>query len=339
MIQRTLGKTGLNVSVVGFGGIPIQRLEEDKAVSLVKLSIEKGMNFIDTARAYGQSEKMIGLAIENANMRKKCYIATKSTSRDYESMKKDIETSLRNLKCDVIDLYQCHLVKTQEQFDQILSPNGAYPALKEAQEAGLIKNIGITSHDYNILDMALDTKYFSTIQFPYNIVERQGEALFEKAAKKNIGVIIMKPLAGGALDDGDLALKFILNNNNISVVIPGMDSEQQVIENSKVGKETSILTVEERQKLEKIQKELSSNFCRRCGYCLPCPQNIDIPSAFLMEGYYSRYNLKNWALERYNALPNKASECIKCGKCEPNCPYDLPIREMLKDVVEKLEAN
>ena len=337
MIQRTLGKTNFDIGVIGFGGIPIQRLPEDKAVSIVKLALEKGVNFIDSARAYGDSERLIGLALKGHS--KKCFIATKSMSRTYDAMKKDLEISLKNFDCGVIDLYQFHLVKTKEQLDQIMGPDGAYRALKEAQEQGLVKEIGITSHDFNLINYALDTDYFSTIQFPYNIVESQGEALFKKAAEKNIGVIIMKPMAGGALDNGNLAIRYILENPNISVVIPGMDEEKQVEENLNVGINYIPLSEDEKEAIDKVKRELGTKFCRRCGYCLPCPQGIDIPAAFLMEGYFTRYDLTEWAQSRYDALPHKASECIECGACEPRCPYNLQIRDMLKDVALKLEKR
>lgn len=334
MEVRKLGNTGYEIAAIGFGGIPIQRLEEEEAVNLVNLAKNEGINFIDTARGYENSESLIGKGI-NGN-RAHWIIATKSMARDYEGMKKDIEISLKNLDCGYIDLYQFHNVRTKEQYDQIMSPNGAYKALQEAKEEGKIRYIGITGHDINVLKEAVETDYFSTIQFPYNAVERQAEDLFKRAKERNIGVIVMKPLAGGAITKGNLALRFILENPNVSVVIPGVDRIEQVAENAAVAKSFIPLKEDERQELEDLAKELGSKFCRRCGYCLPCPQDIDIPTQFLMEGYYTRYDLKEWAATRYASLPKKASDCIKCGKCETRCPYDLPIREMLVNVTKHL---
>lgn len=334
MEVRKLGKTGYNIAAVGFGGIPIQRLDEEEAVRLIDLARKEGINFIDTARGYEASESLIGIGIKGT--REHWTIATKSMARDYEGMKKDIEISLKNLCCEYIDLYQCHNVRTKDQYDQIMSSNGAYKALDEAMKEGKIKAIGITSHDIGILENAINTDYFSTIQFPYNAVERQAEDLFKKAKERNIGVIVMKPLAGGAITKGNLALRFILENPNVSVVIPGIDRIEQVAENAAVAKSFIPLNKDERQELEKLAKELGSKFCRRCGYCLPCPQEIDIPTQFLMEGYYTRYDLKEWAVTRYSSLPKKASDCIECGKCETRCPYDLPIRQMLKNVTKQL---
>lgn len=331
MHKRRLGRTNFEVSVIGFGGIPIQKVSKEEAIDLIMTANKQGINFIDTARGYGKSEELIGYGIEKCG-RDKFIIATKSPVRDYEGMKKEIETSLKLLRTDCIDLYQLHLVRTEEQYKMVMSENGALRALKEAKSKGLIKEIGITSHDASILEKAIETGEFSTIQFPYSPVERQGEKLFERAKELDIGVIIMKPVAGGAIRNVSLSLRFIIENPNISVVIPGMDKIEQVIENSSVGKDVRPLTDEERAIIMKEAEELGSEFCRRCGYCAPCPQGIDIPTQFVLEGYYLRYDLKDWAKERYEKLQHKASDCIECGQCEPKCPYDLPIRQMLKRV-------
>lgn len=330
MEKRMLGKMDFGASVIGFGGIPIQRITDEEGIEVVNTCLDSGINFIDTARGYGKSEEVIGKAI--ADNREQWVLATKSMVRDYEGMKKDIEISLQNLQTDYIDLYQLHNVRKMEEYEEIMGEKGAYKALLEAKEAGKIKAIGFTGHDVDMAERAVDSKKFASIQFPYNIVESQGEKVFEKAKKEGIGVIVMKPLAGGALDDGTLALKYILNNPNISVIIPGMDSIEQVKENASVPAVDYTLTDKEQEKIEEIQQKLGNRFCRRCGYCAPCAVGIDIPAQFLMEGYYSRYNLKEWAKTRYDALDKKASDCTKCGICEPKCPYDLPIREMLEEV-------
>ena len=335
MEKRRLGKTNLEVSVIGFGGIPIQRVDEDLAIKLLKESYSKGINFIDTARGYNQSEELIGTAVEKIG-RENFIIATKSMKRDYIGMKEDVEISLKNLKTDYIDLYQFHNVRSMEELSTIISDNGALKALKEAKEKGLIKEIGITGHTPEILDKALDLGEFSTVQCPYNPVERQAEDLFKKANDMGIGVIVMKPLAGGAITKGELSLRFIVDNPNVNVAIPGMESIEQINENSFVGIDMRKLRKEEEEELFEEANSLGAEFCRRCGYCLPCPQGIDIPVQFLMEGYYTRYNLKDWAQERYDAMENRATNCVECGQCEPRCPYNLPIRKMLKNVVEKL---
>lgn len=336
MNYRELGLTGLKIAPIGFGGIPIQRLDQNNVDLIIAKLYQEGLNFIDTARGYTTSEEMIGNAMSLVG-REHFIIATKSMSRTYDEMKVDIEKSLSNLKVDVIDLYQCHNVKDLEQYALVMSENGAYKALLEAKAEGKIKHIGITAHSADFIRQIIREMPFETIQFPYNIVERHGEDLFEIASKRGVGVIVMKPLAGGAIQNGTLSLKFILSNNNISVAIPGMDHIDQVTENASVAKNEIVFSQLEIAEMDEIVAMLGEAFCRRCGYCLPCPQGIDIPTQFLMEGYLTRYNLSEWAITRYDGLPVKADACIACGKCEVKCPYNLPIMNMLKNVVSQFE--
>ena len=296
--MRLLGKTNMKVNRVGFGGIPIQRITQEETNKVINELIDKNVNFIDTARAYTISEEYIGNAIEGK--REKFFIATKSMARDYESMKQDIEISLKNLKTDYIDLYQIHNLKPEE-YKTIFDENKAYKALLEAKEEGKIKYIGITSHSLETIEKSIGDEKFSTIQFPYNIIEDQADEVFKKANKKDIGIIVMKPLAGGAIDDAKLAIKYILSKDYIDVVIPGMESIEQVRENVSVLQDTNI-TKDDELKIQEIRNIMGKRFCRRCEYCLPCPLKINIPQNFLLEGYYTRYNLKDWAKERYKSL-------------------------------------
>ncbi len=330
MEYKLLGKSELKVSKIGFGGIPIQRVNIEETKEILIRAEEKCINFIDTARAYTVSEEFIGNAL--VGRREKWILATKSMARDKVAMAKDIETSLRNLKTEFIDLYQLHNVKTTEELEKVLSNEGAYSALLQAKEEGKIGHIGITSHSLDLLKIAIETGKFETIMYPYNIVENQAEEVFQRAKELNIGVIAMKPMAGGAIQDGKLAIKYILQNENVTIAIPGMASVKEVEDNTSVIDEMSPLTIEEKKQIEKIIKELGQQFCRRCGYCAPCPNKIDIPSTFLFSGYKERYGLSKWAEERYFALTSRAKDCIECGECEKKCPYDLPIRSMLKNV-------
>ena len=332
--MRNLGSTKMKIKRVGFGGIPIQRITQEDTNKVIDELVNQGINFIDTARGYTISEEYIGNSLEGR--RDKFYIATKSMSRNYEDMKRDIDTSLKNLKTDYIDLYQIHNLKIGE-YSTIFNDDKAYRALLEAREEGKIKYIGITSHNLETIEKSIEDNKFDTIQFPYNIVEDQADEIFKKAYEKGVGTIIMKPLAGGAIDDATLAIKYILSKEYIDIAIPGMNTVDQVRENVFVLNDIE-LTKEDNLKIKKIRKELGANFCRRCEYCLPCPENVNIPQNFLLEGYYTRYNLKQWALERYESLgDSKASECVECGLCEEKCPYNLPIRNMLKNVCDKLE--
>ena len=326
--MRKLGSTNIELNRVGFGGIPIQRITQEDTNLVINELINQGINFIDSARGYTVSEEYIGNAIEGK--RDKFILATKSMSRSCDDMIRDVNISLNNFKTEYIDLYQLHNLKPDE-YDGIFDDDMAYEALLKCKEEGKIKHIGITSHSIDTIKKAVNSGNFDTIQFPYNIVEDQADEIFKEANKNGIGIIVMKPLAGGAIDNAKLAIKYILSKDYIDVVIPGMDSVNQVIENTSVLNNLNI-TDEENLEIKDIIEKLGNRFCRRCEYCMPCPVGINIPMNFLLEGYYSRYNLKEWSKDRYKSLDVNASNCIECGKCESKCPYELPIREMLKDV-------
>lgn len=326
MEYRILGKTGLKISRMGFGGIPIQKRNPEQTRQLLHYLMEQGVNYIDTARGYTVSEEYLGYALEG--IRDKFVLATKSMARTKELMEKDIAVSLNNLRTDYIDLYQVHNPSAKD-LETVMAPGGALEALQEAQKAGKIGHIGVTLHSADLFTKALELDWVETVMFPYNFVETQGEEQISKCAEKNIGFICMKPLAGGALEDVKTALRFIIQNPAVSVVIPGMATIDEAEQNLQYTADTSPLTQEELDTIENVRKTLGNSFCRRCGYCLPCTAGINIPGVFLFAGYYNRYDLKNWAVERYNSLPHKASACVGCGVCETRCPYQLPIRNMI----------
>jgi len=332
MEYRILGKTGLKISRMGFGGIPIQKIDAEGTKQLMHQLKEAGVNYIDTARGYTVSEEYLGYALEG--IREHFVIATKSMSRTKEAMAADIEISLKNLRTDYIDIYQVHNA-TPEQLQQVVAPGGALEALLEAKEAGKIGHIGLTAHSLDTFKMALDMDWVETFMFPYNIVETQAEKLIHKCAEKNIGFVDMKPLAGGAIENGTLALRFICANPDVTVLIPGMAEAREIAENVAACSDPSPLTAEEKAAINEVRSLLGTNFCRRCNYCQPCAAGINISGVFLFEGYLSRYGLGEWAKSRYATLPVKASACIGCGACEDRCPYNLPIRKMLKAAAEK----
>ncbi len=327
MEYRTLGKTGLKISRMGFGGIPIQKIDEEGTRKLLHEMMEKGVNYIDSARGYTVSEQYIGYGLEG--IRDKFVLATKSMSRTKEAMAADIETSLGNFRTDYIDLYQVHN-PSMEQLDQVMGEGGALEALMEARAAGKIGHIGLTAHSTEVFERALELDWVETIMFPYNIVEQQGAELIHKCTEKNIGFIVMKPLAGGAIEDASLALRYVCSNPDVTVVIPGMAEIHELEQNLDACSNTEPLTQEELKEMDKVREQLGTDFCRRCNYCAPCTVGINIPSVFLFAGYLQRYDLADWAKDRYSTLKVKASACIGCGKCEPRCPYHLPIREKLK---------
>lgn len=333
MKYKELGKTGLKCAVISFGGIPIQRSDAANTVAVVDALEKYGMNYIDTARGYTVSEEYLGAALEGR--REKFILATKSMSRDYEGMKKDVEISLKNLRTDYIDVYQLHNLALKD-YDKAFGPGGAYEALAEAKAAGRIRHIGVTAHSLDALKKMIEEQgeRIETVMFPYNIVETQGDAVLKEARARGIATIAMKPMAGGNLDDGKLALRFIEASGAIDISIPGMGSVEEVERNASAAEELTPLTEEELKICETIRRELGNHFCRRCGYCAPCPNGIDIPSNFLMANYARKYGLAGWAEQRYKAMPYHAGSCVMCGACEKRCPYGLPIRDMLEGVAK-----
>ena len=330
----TLGKTDLKISRLGFGGIPIQKIDANGTKELFAKMKDAGINFIDTARGYTVSENFIGEALEG--IRDHFVLATKSMSRDKEGMAKDIDTSLNNLRTNYIDLYQIHNPSVA-QLEQVVSKGGALEALTEAKTAGKIGHIGVTAHSVEVFEKALTLDFVETIMFPYNIVETQGEELMRKCTEKNIGFIAMKPLAGGALDDANLAMRFICSNPDVTVVIPGMADIKEIEQNLAAAEDVSPLTAVENAKIAEIRNTLGTEFCRRCNYCAPCTVGINISAVFLFDGYLTRYGLSDWAKDRYGSMGAKASDCIGCGVCEERCPYNLPIREMLKKAADRFD--
>ena len=331
MEYRILGRTGLKVSRMGFGGIPIQRIDPKGTRALMLRLREEGINYIDTARGYTVSESYLGEALEG--IRGDFILATKSMSRTKEAMAKDIDISLGNLRTDYIDLYQVHNPSVA-QLEQVVAPGGALEALLEAKAAGKIGHIGLTAHSLEVFTMGLEMPWVETIMFPYNIVESQGIDLIAKCAEKGIGFIDMKPLAGGAIEDATLALRYVCANDNVTITIPGMAELAELDQNLAAVNDTTPLTDADFARMDAIRKELGTHFCRRCNYCAPCTVGISIPSCFLFQGYLRRYGLADWAKGRYAAMSVKASACIGCGACEGRCPYSLPIRDMLKKVAQ-----
>ena len=247
--------------------------------------MDAGVNYIDSARGYTVSEEYIGYGLQG--IRDQFVLATKSMARDKESMARDVEISLKNFRTDYIDLYQIHN-PNEAQLETVCAPGGALEALLEAKAAGKIGHIGITLHSADVFRKALELDWVETVMFPYNIVETQAEELIKACAEKKIGFICMKPLAGGAIEDAQLAMRFIAHNPDVTVTIPGMAEKKELDQNVASYCDKAPLTQEELEKIEKIRSELGNNFCRRCGYCAPCTVGIGIPAALVAEGYHLR---------------------------------------------------
>lgn len=334
MEKRRLGRTGLHVALLSFGALPIQRCTMEEAGPVLRQVLDSGINFVDTARVYSDSEAKIGRHL--AHRRGEYYLASKSMARTRMEMLRDIDASLAAMGTDHIDLYQVHNIRRPEELTAVLGAGGAFEALREAQAAGKIQFIGVTGHSIKLLAEAVKTKLFDTVQVPFNVVEQEALAeLFPLAEALDVGTIVMKPLGGGQLRHPDLALRFIAEQR-VSVIIPGMDTIQQVTENIKALAARQPLTAAEQALLLRDAAEIGAGFCRRCGYCLPCPAGIDIPTTFILHLQHTRYGVPA-AKVRYDNLAAKPEACRDCGLCERKCPYNLLIREKLKNAAAEMD--
>ena len=339
MHHNMLGKTGLKVSLMGIGAIPLQRFDKENALAILEKAATLGVNFIDTARGYSVSEEFLGFALERMG-HGKFVVATKSMKRDYEGMRFDIETSLKTLKTSYIDLYQCHFVVTKYELDEILSSDGAMKALLEAKKKGLIGHIGVTSHNKAIALSAIDTHAFETVQFPFNFIETDGVDVFKRAKGQDMGTIVMKPIGGGAIKNIDLSLRYIASHGFVDTLIPGVDNALQLTKNAMSFNEDVLALTESEQIIAAKEKaELGNSFCRRCDYCKPCPAGIEISLIMNADAYYRRYSLVDWAKAKYTAIEHNITDCLDCGACEDRCPYGLSIRQMLRDAHEILKNH
>lgn len=329
--ETILGRTGLKVKILGFGGIPIQRVTEEEAIGVVRRCHELGINYYDTARGYTVSEERIGKALKD--VREEVILATKSGRRTGEEMEEELETSLRNLRTDWIDVYQLHNVSSMDAWERIKAPGGALEALYKAQEEGRIRHLGITSHDPAVLADIVREDIFETIMIPYNYLTlKPEEELLPLCWEMNVGTIIMKPFGGGAFSNANTALKFVLSREHVDIVIPGMMTVDEVEENFGVASDAHTISEGELELIERDRVELGSRFCRACNYCQPCPQEIPITFVLRAESQFlKRMGWRPGTDVRIAEAVEKAESCIECGECEGRCPYHLPIRQLLPE--------
>jgi hypothetical protein len=337
--ERILGRTGLKVRVLGFGGIPIQRVSEEEAIRVVRRGYELGVNYFDTARMYTVSEERIGKALED--VRDEVILATKSARRTREGVLEDLEVSLRELRTDWIDIYQLHSVLTRGAWEQIAAPKGALEALYEARDEGKIHHLGITSHSPELLTEIVKEDIFEVVLVPYNyLTTKPTEELLSLCHGGNVGTVIMKPFGGGALSNAGAALKYILANEDVDVVIPGMMSTAEVEENVAIGAGSYALSSEDLKIVERDRGELGGQFCHGCDYCQPCPQGI--PISFVLRAEMQLLRLTGWTPQhkrQFQVARVRVPTCLKCGACESKCPYQLPIRELLPAKMASLEKR
>ena len=329
MNRILIGKTGLEVNRLGFGGIPIQTVGEEQAVDTVTHAISRGVDFIDTSRAYTTSERRIGKALQQSDRR--VILTSKSQSKTSEGIRADLQTSLRELQVDYIDLYQCHFVRDEDDYNRVISPGGALEGLIKAKQEGLIGHIGLTSHSLDLLNRVLEDGLFETIMVCFSFLEPAAqEKLIPKALERNVGIITMKPFSGGVIQNPRLALKFTLSQQGI-VVIAGVEHRDLFDENWEIFQGSWQLDEAEEKEIEEIRRRHERVFCRRCDYCQPCTEGIPIQFILGIRSSVRRmgreFLLRGWAREAIK----KAAHCSECGECVARCPYELPIPDLIKE--------
>jgi predicted aldo/keto reductase-like oxidoreductase len=368
MQRRKLGRTGLQVSVIGFGGIPIIALSREEAEKVVRYAFDRGVNYFDTARVYGDSEEKIGAALED--VRDKVVIATKTHQRTKEAAARaGLKQSLRKLRTDRIDIVQLHGIDDEETLKKAIAPEGSLTALETAKADGKVDYIGITGHNPWLLVKAVKTGKFDTVLVPLNVIDRRAsEELIPIAEKRDVGVVIMKPLGGcgaplqypqwgsrflGKPDQdwpdssefvqlfgregrerAERSLRFVLAHD-VATVVPGMRSQVEVDYAVETAEGFSHLT--SREKAEYRFGSLPSEpYCRECGVCMHCPDGIKIATVLRWNTYHEFYGVKKWTQEQYRKLSARVDSCSECRECETKCPYRLPVMRMLKDAEENL---
>jgi predicted aldo/keto reductase-like oxidoreductase len=322
-----LGKTGLEVSELGFGGIPIIRLDMDTAIQVLQRAYARGITFYDTANAYRDSEEKIGRAFDG--IRGKVVIATKTIQRSASNALKQLENSLRMLKTDYIDLYQLHQVAQEKDWQAVTAPGGALEAVVKAQEEGKIRFIGVTSHNLSMAVKLVKTGLFSTIQFPFNFIEdAANDELFPAARDLGMGILSMKPFAGGMIDNAEIAIKYLRQFQEV-IPIPGYDSVSSVDQITSFYRKANTLTSADGELMKKYRHELGKQFCRRCEYCQPCPNGVMITMAMGYKILAARMS-PAVSVDFARVAMESVKECTECDICLDRCPYELPIHDMLK---------
>lgn len=326
----TLGSTGITVPQNGFGALPIQRVSEDVAIRILKKAYDGGMRFFDTARAYTDSEEKLGKAF--AGMREKVYISSKTMATTPEKFWENLDTSLEKLQTDYIDIYQFHMAK------QCYRPGdgtGMYECMQEAKAQGKIRHIGITAHLLHVAEEIVESGLYETLQFPLSYLSSEAdEALARRCAEKNMGFLMMKALAGGLIRNADAAMAYALQFEN-AVPIWGVQKEEELDEWLAFMDREPVMTEEICLHIEKEKKALSGSFCRGCGYCLSaCPMNISINNCARMSLMLRRAPSAYWLSEPMQEKMKEIETCIECRACEAQCPYSLPIPELIRENYE-----
>ena len=329
----TLGRTGLVVPQLSFGALPIQRVPQADAVRLIRRAMAAGIRFFDTARAYSDSEEKLGAALSGE--RHGVVLATKTVARDAGSAREHLETSLRHLRTDYVDIAQLH------NADSLPDPSdegSAYAALRVAQRAGLVRFIGITTHRLSVACEAARSRLFDTIQFPLSHISTEEDlALVALCAENGVGLIAMKALCGGLLTNVRAAFAFFRQLDSV-VPIWGIQFEHELDEFVSLEQEPPAFDAQLRRSIDADRRELSGSFCRGCGYCLPCPVDIPIPMAARMAFLLERAPFQPFLSDPWKEQMGRIRDCTHCGACAARCPYGLDTPALLASMLTAYEA-
>ncbi|MBN1662080.1 MAG: aldo/keto reductase [Deltaproteobacteria bacterium] len=325
MKKVRLGKTNLMVTKTAFGVLPLQRVEMNEAVRILRKAYENGINFYDTARGYSDSEEKIGNAL--SDVRKDIIIATKTQARTKDQLLKHLEMSLKMLKTDYIDIYQLH---NHDKLPIKDDPESLYHILEEVKAGGAIRHIGITNHRSRLALEAIETGMFETLQFPFSLLaSKEDVELVEACKKKDIGFIAMKALSGGLITNAAAAFAYLSQFENV-VPIWGIQRESELDQFIELEKSPPVLDEAMQRQMDKDRAELAGNFCRGCGYCLPCPVGIPINLAARLSLMLMRAPVRNFLTEGWYKEMMKIEDCTECGSCKDQCPYELDTPALLK---------
>lgn len=325
MANITLGRTNITVEQNGFGALPIQRVDFDTAGRLLNRALDGGMNLIDTARAYSDSEEKIGRAI--AHRRDQYTLATKTAATTPEGFWRDLETSLRLLKTDHIDIYQFHCVKRCYRPED---GTGLYECMLKAQQQGKILHIAATAHKVGVAEEIVDCGLYECLQFPFSYLSGERDlALVQRCKQHNVGFIAMKGLSGGLITNSRAACAFMVQYDNVAPIW-GVQRDWELEEFLSYIPNPPAMDADIRALIEKDCKELSGDFCRGCGYCMPCPQGIEINNCARMSQMIRRAPSAAWLTPEWQQKMQLITTCLHCGKCMKHCPYGLSIPDLLQ---------
>mgnify|MGYP002514097220 CR=1 FL=1 len=321
-----LGKTNLEVNKNGFGALPIQRRNEADSIEILTAAYDAGIDFYDTARFYTDSEQKLGKAFED--VRGNIYIASKTGMETVEEFWNDLETSLKELRTDYLDLYQFHNISFCPKAEDDL-----YKAMLEAKEQGLIRHIGITTHKITIANEALDSGLYETLQYPFSYLSGDEELkLIDRCKNLDVGFIAMKAMGGGLIKNSKPSFAYINQFDNV-LPIWGIQKLTELNEFLSYD-ESTVLDDELKSAIENDKKELGDNFCRGCGYCMPCPEEINISLCCRMSLWIRRFPTEPNMDEKTQEIMRKTLDCVECYECVDKCPYELDIPELLKENYE-----